>query len=239
MSISIDLSDARKLVHELDRFARHAMPFASRNAINTAAFEGRKEWARQISAKLVLRNTFTVRSLRVEKARGLRIEGMVAVLGSAAPYMGTQESGGTVRGKGKSKPIPTSVAAGQSKGARPRTKQVRKANWLSAIKLVRARGRSKMTRQQRNAMAIRLASKSGNGSRVALLELDNKKRGLFRVTGRKRLTVRMLWNLSHRSVRVPRSSTLERTLKAIEPRMPIIHRDAVLEQLKRHRVLGY
>ena len=48
----------------------------------------------------VLRNQWTVRTVRVEGARGLDVRTMQSTVGSLAPYLETQEQGGTVRGKG-------------------------------------------------------------------------------------------------------------------------------------------
>lgn len=238
MHVSIDISEAKQLARDLARYAQHALPYATRKALSAAAHEGRKEWTARLSTRLVLRNSFTARSLRVANARGTKIASMEAVLGSTAPYMGLQEFGGTVSGKGRSAPIPTSVAAGQSKGSRPRTKLVRRPNRMGSIELSKVRARKSMSRKQRNAIAMRVASR---GNKVALLELDGGRRGLFRVTGRgRRLTEpRMLWDLSHRSTKVPARGMLQSALKSVGPRMPIISQDALLEQLRRNKVLGY
>ena len=234
--VSIDLSDVRKLHRDLEAFAHRALPYAARNGINAGAFAGRKEWLVQQDRSFILRNKYVARSTQVTKATGMNVAHMAAFLGNLAPFMGKAERGGIERGKGGgSKPIPTNVAAGQGMSSGPRTKTVRKANWLSAIKFGK-RGKAG-NRKQRNAIAIRQAVAAGQ--RFTFLELENRK-GLFRITGgKKRVNVRMVWDLSHRSVRVPASHTLERTLKAIEPRMAIIHRDAIVEQLRRNHVLGY
>jgi hypothetical protein len=234
-NVSVDMDEVEKLAEDLKRFRSTAFPYAVRNSLNTCAFEGRKIWAGELQRTFILRNTFTTRSLRVVKATGANVEKMAAFLGSIAPYMGKQEKGGTVRGRlFRSKPIPTSVAAGQAQGSRPRTKQVRRPNWLSAIRI--GKRRIGKNRKQRNAIAIRQAVASGQ--RFTFLELENRK-GLFRITGTKRITVRMVWDLSKKSVREPAAPTLQRTLKALEPRMLLIHRGAIVDQMKRHRILGY
>lgn len=231
-SLVVDTHDIERLVRDLDRVAKQAVPFAMRNSVNTAAFEHRKRWQMEIRSTFVLRNKYVLNSLRVVKATTTRKP--TARLGSEAAFMGTQEKGGTVRGKGRSKPIPTAVAAGQAMGARPRTRAVRRPNWLSAIKL--RRGRPGANKAQQNAIAISMAVKQSR--RFVLLEL-NGLRGIFRVTGRKRLTVRLLWNLSKRSVRLKPSHTLQSTLDALERRMPGWYLDALKAQAKRHHVLGY
>jgi len=233
-AVLVDLSDVERFVRELDRVAKQAVPYAMRNAVNTAAFEHRKGWQREIRDAFILRNKFVLNSLRVVKATSTRIGKIEARLGSVATFMGDQEKGAVIRGKGRSKPIPTTVAAGQPMGARPRTKAVRRPNWQSSIKL--RRGRPGATRAQQNAIAISMAVKQQR--RFVMLELG-KLRGIFRVTGRKRLQVRLIWNLSKRSVRVKPSHTLQSTLAALDRRMPGWYLDALKSQAKRHHVLGY
>lgn len=236
MSILVDVSDLDRFVADLRKAKASALPHAMRKSINTGAFEGRKQWVRELPRAFVLRNRYTERSLRVVKATGVKAEKLFALLGSTAPHMRVQEKGGKVRGRsvGAAKPIPTAVAAGQAMSTRPRTRQVRRPNWLRAIKLAKTRPGS--SRAQRNAIAINEAVRRGR--RFVLLELNNL-RGIFRVTGRKRLTVRLLYNLSKRAVMVKPSPTLQRTLNAIDARLPHIYAAAVHDQLRRHKVLGY
>lgn len=232
---SVDLHEVERMAHELRTLKAEAFPYAVRNALNTSAFEGRKLWAKELQRSFILRNTFTTRSLRVVKAQGTSVQAMASHLGSIAKFMGTQEAGGVEVGHiGRSKPVPTAVASGQAMGSRPRTKAVRKPNWLTAIHLSKRRiGKS---RKQRNAIAIRQAVAAGQ--RFTFLELENRK-GLFRITGTKRVRVRMVWDLSRKAVRIPKDPTLERTLTTLGPRLLLIHRGAIVDQMRRHRILGW
>lgn len=233
-TVMVDTRDLDRFIHDLERARKSALPYAMRNAINAGAFEGRRQWVRELRGGFILRNTYTERSLQVVKATSLRLDAMHALLGAYAPYLRKQEEGGTERGGGRSKPIPTAVAAGQPMGSRPRTKAVRRPNWLSAIILSRKRIGS--TEKQRNAIAIQRTILGGR--RFVLLELG-RKRGIFLVTGRKRLQVRLVWDLSRKSVRIRPTPTLQRTLDAIDHKLPMLYAASVLEQLRRHRVLGY
>jgi len=224
----------KKAVADLRRFRERALPYAVRNALNRSAFYARGQWQQEIQSSFVLRNPFTTRSVLYTKASGNDVRGMIAVVGSTAPYMGDQEKGATIRGHGRHKPIPGPVAAGQAPGGK-RTKLVRAGNKLSAIHVQRAAGAN---RRQRNAVALAVARRTGG--RVALLERPNGGKGLFRLFGGKRKPqARLLWDLSRGSVKVRPEPTLQRTLKRIQPRLAEIHRDAVVEQLRRHKILGY
>jgi hypothetical protein len=233
-SLLVDLREVERLVLDLEQFAKRGLPFAARKSLTGAAFQTRKVWQKQIDISFTLRNTYVVRSVRAVKATGSDIDHMVSEVGSTADFMAKQEKGATIRGRRTHKPIPTSVAAGQSEGAE-RTKVVRRANWQRAISLgKRFRGGSK---QNRNAAAIGQAVRSGR--RFVLLELKDQRMGIARVTGRKRLTVRLIWDLSHRSVHVHAEPTLQRSLDAVQPWLLPLYRDNLVQQCRFHRVRGY
>lgn len=157
MQVTVDFSNVAKAVKALERVSVEAVPHAARDALNTLAFEGRRVWRDEIDRAFVLRNTFTQRSLRVEKATIGRVADMRASLGSTQDYMAQQEQGAIKSAKGKhGVPIPTRAASGEAEGSMPRQKPVRRANRMSAISLRKRAGR---TRAQRNAIAIAQARK--------------------------------------------------------------------------------
>jgi hypothetical protein len=226
--------DARKAIRDLKTFKATAIPYAVRNALNRSAFHGREEWQREIAASFTLRNNWTTRSLRVERASGRDAGSMRAYLGSLAVYMGDQEKGGIVKGKTGLKGIPGPVAAGLAPGAH-RTRLVRAGNRLNALHLRKPIG---ATKAQRNAVAIAMAKRKGE--KAVLLERPKGGKGIFKLMGgRRKVQVRLLWDFSRRSVHVPSQPTLQRTLRRIQPRVEAIHVEAVVEQLKRHKILGY
>ncbi len=220
---------------DLKHFNERAVPHGMRNALTSAAFEGRKVWQEEMRRTFVLRNTYTVRSVLVEKAGGTNIATMHAILGSTAPYMGKQEEGGRVMGKHGSKPIPGPVAAGQPAGSH-RTRQVRAARRLSAIKA--AHGRAVPGRIQRNAIALSVARRAGQ--KFALLERPKGGKGLFLVGGgRRKVKAKLLWDLSRKSVHVRAHPSLQRALATLTPRLPALYENKILEQLRRSHIAGY
>lgn len=225
-----------KLQDDLTTFAKRAVPIAVRNSLNTTAFEARRVWVGELKQRMVLRNTWTERSLRVEKAAGYDLDSMESKVGSILPYVATREQGGTEAKKGKhGVALPTSSAAGQGMKTWPRTRQVQRRHWMSSIRLADRPGAG---RKQRNAIAIARAIKNKSKD-VVFLDLG-RRQGLFRVTGTRRgLKVRMIWDLSKSSVRTAPIPTLAPALEALRPRLPAIHEKALLEQLKRNRVLWY
>lgn len=232
--IKVEWKGVKELQKALDKFAKQAVPHAMRNGCNRSAFEARDVWGKRVESEMTLRNTFTARSLRVQKARGTNTETMQATLGSTAPYMGKLEVGGPESARsGKGLPIPTPVASGQAPGAK-RTKLVRASNKMTAITLAKRPG---ATRPQRNAIAIQRALK---GSHFAFIETTQGRRLITKVTGnRQRIKVQTIWDLSRHTVQVRPVPTLKQTLDAIGPRLPGIFADALREQCKRHGMPGF
>jgi hypothetical protein len=228
--LTVDLSKFADFVKDLDYIRERSIPYAVRNTLNEAAFEGRKLWLAEIKGNLTLRNSWTVRSLQVSKASGADLRTMQAVLGSIAKYMDDVEQGETHRASGKhGVAIPTPSAAGQAQGAKARTKAVRRASWLSAISAKKrpVTGR----RQTRNAGAIAIAARSGGG--FVFLDLGRRK-GIFRVDGRKRgVKIRMVYDLSRKTVTSGPRPTLGTTIAKLSPRIPEMGRRACIDQLKR------
>lgn len=231
-----DLKDLESLQKDLVLFSKKSVPFAMRNALNDTAFLGRKLWKKELRKSFTLRNTFTARSLRVVKVkRGKDAAKMFSMLGSISAYMGLQEEGGTQRTRGGTKPIPTAVAAGQPLGSQPRTKVVRRPNRMGSIKLDR-RIRSG-SKAQRNAANVRQAARLKR--KYAIIERDGGKKAIVKVTGRKKLNVKMIWDLSRTSVRIKPRPTLQPVVTKLERLAPAIHRRAIINELRFRKILGF
>jgi len=234
--VEVELKDFDKLQSDLQTFARRSVPFALRAALTSSAFALREAWQGEIKRSFILRNNYTERSIRVEKATSLNVATMQAVTGSVAAYLDEQEEGATIRG-GKHKPIPAPSAAGQKAGSNKRTRLVRAGNKLGALNALKT-GKPTGSKKRRNAVAIAVAI--ARGKNVVLLERKRGGKGLFSVSGGKRkVRLRMLWDMSRGSVRVKPEPTLHRSLASIKGKLEAIHNAELLKQLRRSRVLGY
>lgn len=226
--VEIDARGLHKSMRTLERIRGKALPHAARDILNELAFEGRKEWQQRMGKSMTLRNQYTTRSVAVDKARGVNLREMQSRLGSLQPYMATQEDGGTVTSKGKhGVTIPTPTASGEGMSANPRKRLVRRANWLSAIRLGSRPGNSA---KQRNAIAISKAKR--DGTKTAFLELG-KRKGIVRIMGGKKGKLRMVWDMSKKSLSIPRNPTLEPTMQAILKRGPSIAEKHAMAQIRR------
>lgn len=229
MTFTVNAVQVRQFEDKLRRLNSKGIRFAEIETVNRAAFETMKDTRQQLGGKMVLRNAWTKRSILVRKANRTTVE---AAVGSTQPYMETQELGGTEDATGANGvAIPTSVASGEGRGAKPRKRQVRKPNKVSNITLA-GRARSS-NRKQRNAIAVKKAISTGK--RFIFLELQRRK-GLFRVFGGKRNPrVEMIQDLSRKSVSIPRNPWLMPVARQQVQQLPRYYRDALQRQLKRLR----
>lgn len=227
----MDMRPLKKLVKDLEKTAKRAFPYAMREYVNSAAFLARDEFIKQAEKNLVLRSQWTKRSIQVDKVRGLNVAKQVAVMGSVADYMATQEDGAIIGKKGRiGTPIPAAAP-----GKRRTRGRVVGRNKLSNITVT---GKALTgIRQRRNAAAISIAARHGGG--VVFLDLRSRS-GLYRISGTKRgIRIKKVWDLSKKAVRVPRNPMLQQALAVVTPQLPELGKKALLFQLRRHKVLGY
>lgn len=229
MRVSVKIHDLG-LTRDLERTAKKAVPYAIRQALNDIAFAAKGHLQGNIRKEFILRNKWTERSVMVERARGLNPRQMQSAVFSKLDYLEKQEHGGT-----STHAVPTGVATGEGRGANPRRKLVRRPNQVSAIALgERAR---KGSRKQRNAAAIHMAAKQGK--KFVFLQLQ-RKIGLFKIRGGKRKPmVDMIWDTSQKSHRIKPTKTLEPAVARAEVAMPKLMTNALIKQLRMHKVFGY
>ena len=227
--ISANLDQITDLEHELGTFARQAIPFAIRNTLNAGAFHAQKLARGSIEEDFINRNKHAVKSVLVVKARGLNMRNMMAVMGSTADYMETQEFGGKKQKTGKhGVAIPTSYSAGLGMKAKPRTKLPRKPNKLRNIRLDRRSLR--MSRAQRAAATVEAAVEAGD--KFIFLDLGEAK-GIYRIEGRRNPVIRMVYDVSRPAVDIPAAPWLGPSLEATRGAMPAIHIKSLEFQLRR------
>ena len=214
--------ELKEMERRLTEVRRKAIPFATRKTLDDMAFFARTEAQKIITDKMVLRNRFTISSIRVDRAKGSNISTQRSVIGSIASYMDEQEYGGRKRGRGGAVAIPTAASAGQ---AGRRTRLPRAAFKMGAIALRNGGRRRGANRKQQNAIAI-ATSKGG----FAFLDLGNRK-GIFKID--KKGNPRMMHDLTRRSVTIPATKTiLPASNKALDKRFDF-YRRALEFQLSR------
>ena len=229
--IKINDEEIKQFESDLKTFASRAYPFATKSTINRAAFETRKEWQGNIREEMVERNKFTVGSIRVEMARTLNVSRQAATAGSIAPYMEVQEFGGTKTKRGKQGvSIPTSVSSGEGEGSQPRQRLPRVPNRLANIRLSRKSPRAR-SRKQENFLRIQNAVKTGR--KFIFLDLQRHP-GIYKVTGGARNPkIKLMHDMSKKSVSIPRNPTLAPAVRTVEERVPQFYKEALVFQLKR------
>ena len=231
--ITLDDKQLKDFEKSLSTFT-DALPFATRHTVNQMAFKAREFGQQNLRNKMTLRNKWTERSVMVNMTRQLNIRKQESATGSTEDYLATQEFGGVEVAGGKhGVAIPTSTASGEGDSARPRKKAVRAANQMRRIRLsgrVKARSRG-----QRNFLAVRQAVDSGR--KFVFLDLQ-KHSGIYKVIGGKRKPkVRLMHDMSRKSVRIPATPWLEPAVKKVEKIAPGLYFSALKHQLKRQGLL--
>jgi hypothetical protein len=230
--LKVDTRELKKLYQDLKTAKKSALPYAARATLNALAFEARGEYQREMGAKMKLRSRFTVNSVRVDKAKGGNISAMQSTMGTVADYMDEQEEGATQPKGGKhGVPIPAAApGARKNRGKVTRAKQLRGINILPRISGHRSR---------QIGAAFSMAARRG-GKQFAFLKLKAGRRGIYEINpGRKRLGLKKVWDLSKTSVSIPRNPMMKPSIQKASRLRDGIYREALIYQLKFHRVLGY
>jgi hypothetical protein len=237
VNVTVDLKGVDEMQEHLETIAKKALPYAARETLNTLAFRGRAIWQEEMASSLTLRNKFTQRSALVERARGNDVRRMEATLGHTEDYMYRLEHGKSEPAARQWRPIPTETAAGQAKGSLRggRKKAVKRANVIKTLGSLKTKGFKGRERKARNARAVQHAIKSGK--RLALLDMGRKK-GIYKVMGTKKPTIRKLYDLTRRVTPMPKVPTLQRTLEKTLALGPRIAYEAMQKQLHRHHMRG-
>lgn len=240
---SIDDRETQRLEKQLKTFKKRALPFATKETLNRAAFNAQKGYKREAQKDLTLRNKFTLQSIRVEQAKGLNVRQQISIVGSTAPYMEDQEFGGhKTRKSREGVSIATSYSAGQGDDTRPRTKLPRKPNKLENIKL-KTKKRTPKNNKQSLVFKVQDAVESGN--RAIYHKFNNGTKGIFRVVGgRKKFKrgwpvgakIKMVWDMTRPSVRIPKEPMLKPAHKKAASMLPRFYRDSLRFQIKRHNI---
>jgi len=227
--ITVDMKQAKKLEKLLGQVRDKSIPYAQRNAINDTAFEARKQSVSGVRSEFVNRNTWTAKSIRVDRARTPRDS---AVLGSTEDYMAKQEFGG----KGKAY-VPAPAAAGESNSARVRRRPVRQANWINRIQVAKRRyqdlkGRG-MTQAQANIIA--LSEAKAKGLKHVIMHKGRGRLGLYQVMGTKRKPrSRLLYSLRSGAVTIkPKPWLIPTALHVQEKMAPTFYFARLRQELRR------
>ena len=233
--IAVNVAQMRQFEARLLRLNEKGVKFAEVESVNRAAFETMGAARQELGGKMTLRNTWTQKSIRVQRATLTTPE---AVVGSTAGYMETQELGGREEGHGGAAvSIPTSVSSGEGRGAVPRQKTVRKPNKMTSIILNRRRRISRSgsagNRSRRNVYTVKRAA--ATGSKFIFLQLQ-RRRGIFRVYGGKtRPRLEMVQDLTRKSVVIPRNPWLLPVAKDEAKQVARYYSEALARQLRRLR----
>jgi hypothetical protein len=228
--IYVTLTDIPKLERDLKEFRSRAYPFVTKQTLNKTAFVAMKISQSRVRRDMTLRNKWTTKSIRFEKTNTLRVSDQVSRVGSVEAYMEDQEFGGVKRGRGRvGVPIPTGDASGEG-NTRDRQRLPMKKYRVGNIRLARNKIRAK-SKSQENVIKVKQAIRTKQ--RIVYMDLGARK-GLFRIMGTKRSPkVRMIQDLSKKSVIIKPDPWLRPSMIEAGKQMPAIYLKALVFQTKR------
>jgi len=235
--ITIDLRDIDKFERHLEAFNKRALPIANRTALTAGAFDASREAKKNLDKGMILRNTWTKRSIQVEKARGNVIRNQEAVVGSTVDYLEEQEFGATKSAGGKQGiRMTTSYASGEGMQARPRRKVARGANKIRRINLSKSKKKG-VNKKQQAIIAIYEAKKAGRKYVFLSMPWTKGKKGIYKITGgKKRPKIKMVHSLKEQSVTVKRNPWLKPAVDRTRRHMPSHWLSALTFQVNRMRL---
>lgn len=217
-------------VSKLKAFTRHGYPNAVKRTVNAAATKTRDLGKQTVASKMTLRNRWVAGSIRAQWTKSNQVNSMRAIAGSVGPELQKQEFGATVRGSGKTKAIVTAAGAREPQSARPRKGLLRPRLGKLNLRKPSRKGLRHMSKRQRALVTIKtLGSQSRND--IFYLNLG-RRQGFFRMEGPK---LRMVVDLSRRSVKVKRNPWLGPATKTVTKHLPGIYRRELRDQMRRAR----
>lgn len=230
MPIKFDDKQLLRFQSELKTLKSRALPFATKETVNTAAFGARKQAKRNVQRLMTLRNKRTLSGIRVKPTRTLRIDRQEAIVGTLDPWMEDQEFGSTRVAKGRSgRPQTTSQGSGEGDSARPRKRVARPRNALRNIRLSkRRRGFFRRASKQRAVVAVRMAQK--RGTKHIFLAMRPSNTGIYKVTKR---GIKLVQAMGQKTHVVPARPWLKPAVDKTRKFMPAIYRRALKKQLRR------
>lgn len=229
--LKIDMKQVIKFENQLEKLNERGLPVATREAVNTAAWQHRKGYQSRMRDEFTLRNKWTEGSVFVNQApRGLPTARQKSESGSMRRYMLDQEYGAIQRNpKGGSVPITTPAASNEAEGARPRRKVATCRNRRKNIQLNRAKVRAKSRKQQWVA-AVQQAVQTGTRTFYFDHGRGRNPKGIFRVYGGSRRLKRG-WP---KGAKVKMLHNLSRPVNPIKPE-PMVRPEAVKQGKRIHK----
>lgn len=232
----VDVDELELLELDIKQLAKKAYPVAVLFTLNDAVRFGRREAVDIVRKDMIIRNAFTIKSIQFDQATGFDVNRMQAVLGSTQKYMKTQEMGGIELAQGKEGiAIPTSFSSGEGENTQPRRKMPTRANKRKNIRL-RKTGAVR-AKNQRQARLIKVKEAIKNNSRYIFMDTGRRK-GIFRVEkqGKDTARLRMVHDLTRKSVSIPSSPWLMPASETAAKAMPGFYRKNIIAQLRRNGI---
>lgn len=241
----INCDEIDSLQAHLEHLKLKALPYATKQTLNDAAFRARAFAVEIAKKKMIMRNTYSVKSIQVQRASGLDISRQVSETGSVLGYMADQEFGDTRYKKTRQgMGIPTSYSSGQGMHTQPRTRPTTGRNRKKNLRLHNSRsGGKKRALTNTQKLVVKIKSAVKNNEREVFLNVPGRK-GMYRVegggVGKKgkvlNARIKLIWSYQEQSTRTPKNPWLKPASDRTLPLIPEFYKAALYFQIRRHGV---
>lgn len=212
MELTTNFKDVSEVGRLLKLFAGTDWPRLNGRALNRTAFGAMQESRKQVRKRFILRNRFTERSITFQKVRGFDPRTQQSVVGSSMEGLRLQEFSGhkTTKGGG-----PVAIPEPDARISRSKLKLVKRAKYLSQLKLVKGTGKKKFRSKSAKLVAGMIIAKQ---RKIALKLRDNiyeVKSLSFRGKGKNkkvRAKLRRLYHVGKKRIFIPKKPWLNPAL---------------------------
>lgn len=225
--ITVDTSAMRKYTRALKAVSSRGVDYAMRNTLNDVAYKGMRIGRKEVQERFTIRTPWTIRSIGFRRA--ITLVKPESAVGSTEEYMRTQEEGGARRptSGAKNVPVPTGYAYNEE-GTTDHKKLPLRSRRMRNIQLTKNGGSS---RRARNQAAIAAAISSAN--KFAYMDTP-KMKGIFHVKGGKKTRrLKLVHDLRHKSVNIPKREWLRPTADKALDYAPRYYYRNMLRQIDR------
>lgn len=184
--VRVDMADARAFEARLREFGGSVARKACARALTKTAAIAAEQGKENIRESMVIRNRWTLGSVRSTRATARRIDDQFAMAGSVQPYMAKQERGGELDATGDhGRRLTTGEGSREGRITTPRKKLARGRQRMARIQFASKVRTAGMSKQQATVVQVHAARRKGE--KFVWLELPGGDRmGVFRVQGSKR-----------------------------------------------------
>jgi hypothetical protein len=234
-------TDFDKYVEGLDGYRKRGMYFGVKNTMNFIMEEGASKYKAKIQNAFILRNRWTLGSVRYLRARGRKVQDLEAQYGSYMHYMYLQEFGLPSSGQAGNKSIATYFSAYGKRGAGERRKLPTAKYRQSSIKFTPLEGSDTRSRVRDAIMKAKTAKTFFTGgfptpAKRGAYSVSLARRESYSIKSHRKMMLdfNMIHDTSKKEVKISRRPLMQFTNLILENMIPRAFENFMLVEVQRN-----